>query len=223
MKKELSRGIVISFLSCSISFLLLMIMLKFSMKVSGALASGSLFEILGFRDIEWSTQRPRTDVWVPPVWIDEESTADVWMLDEMDGDAIHNKGPSIKARAAFVFDLDRGEVLYEKDADGIWPVASLTKTVSALTLVAEGFAHDQLEQEYCLTTESKPSLPGAKTQFSHKNCYSGWDLFGSALVTSDNGAALSFPLIANMNTDQFVERMNAVAATNKQQQLSDAA
>ena len=211
MKKELSRGIVITTLSCAISFLLLMIMLKFSIKISAALASGSIFEMFGVRDIVWSTQRPHSDVWVPPVWIEEDLSTDVWMLNEMDGTSSHVNGPTIKARAAFVFDLDRGEVLFEKDADGIWPVASLTKTVSALTLAAEGFDHSLLEQEYCLTTESKPSLPGAKTQFSHKNCYSGWDLFGSALVTSDNGAALSFPLIAGMNTEQFVDRMNTVA------------
>jgi D-alanyl-D-alanine endopeptidase (penicillin-binding protein 7) len=187
-------------------------MLKISMKVKVSVASSSIFEILGISEVQWSTRFSDVDGWAPPIWLDQEVGDDLWSLTEMDEKVDIDNVPRIRARAAFVYDLDRGEIVYEKDSDGIWPVASLTKTVAALTLASEGFDHSVLENTYCLDNESKPSLPGAKTKFSHKSCYSGWDLFGSALVSSDNGAALSFPIIANIPTDTFVEKMNAVAS-----------
>ena len=211
LKKKYIRAVVVSVLSCSISFLVLIIMLKTTMKIKGALASSDILVMMGLYDVEWSTRFSNIEEWTPPHWLQAEQDSEVWTIGSMNSVAVLSNGPRIRARAAFVYDLDRGEVLYDKSSDEIWPVASLTKTISALTLASEGFTHAEMEQQYCLDNESKPSLPGAKTRFSYKNCYSGWDLFGSALVSSDNGAALSFPKIAGMHTDMFVEKMNAVA------------
>lgn len=149
--------------------------------------------------------------WSPPHWMDFKHNSENWSIEEIEQNTVFVDGPRIRARAAFIYDIDRGEVLFDKQADEIWPVASLTKTISALTLATEGFTHAELEKNYCLDNEIKPSLPGAKTRFSYKNCYSGWDLFGSALVSSDNGAALAFPTISGLPTDVFVEKMNVLA------------
>lgn len=211
MQKKYVRAVVVSTLSCSICFLVLVILLKTTLRIRGALASTDIFVMLGLSDIEWATRFSAVEEWTPPHWLDHDEYSEVWSIAGIEQNPVFDRGPRIRARAAFIYDIDRGEVLFDKQADEIWPVASLTKTISALTLATEGFTHDELEREYCLDNESKPSLPGAKTRFSHKNCYSGWDLFGSALVSSDNGAALSFPMISGLPTDVFVDKMNLLA------------
>ena len=211
MQKKYVRAVVVSSLSCSICFLVLVILLKTTLKIRGALASTDIFVMLGLSDVEWATRFSDVEEWTPPYWLDHDQYSEVWSIQGIEQDSIFERGPRIRARAAFIYDIDRGEVLFDKQADEIWPVASLTKTISALTLATEGFTHTELEQQYCLDNESKPSLPGAKTRFSYKNCYSGWDLFGSALVSSDNGAALSFPTISGLPTDVFVDKMNSLA------------
>ena len=212
MNFKTSRAVVISAASCLISFLLLLTLLHLTTFVRDSLASSSSWlEFLGFKDPQWATIHPMDDVWTPPAWFPSDAQQDLWTLEGIDEPATLEKGPSIRARSAFVYDLDRGEVLYSKDADGLWPVASLTKVVSALTVASEGGDFTGLEQEFCMDREIRPSLPGAKTRFSSTSCYSGWDLYGSAMVSSDNGAALAFPKLVDLTTHSFVEQMNLVA------------
>ena len=87
-------------------------------------------------------------------------------------------------------------------------MASLTKLVSALTMVREGV---ELDQELCLDQSHRPSWPGAVTRLAQGTCSKGWDLLGAALVRSDNGAALSFASLADLPLVAFVDGMDSVA------------
>ncbi len=213
MSRKHFRAMTVSFLSFLITFLSFLLFLKLSMKGGDAKAhSSSWFELFVSADDEPLYVYPTNSEWVPPSWYPQASVEEMWALSQLEKEAAFTKGPKLHSRAALVFDVDRGEVLYEKNADSRWPVASLTKVVSALALAAEEVSLDRLSESYCLDRSIKPGLPGATTRFKAGRCTSGWDLLGSALVSSDNGGAFALPKIADLPPGVFVDRMNTVAS-----------
>jgi D-alanyl-D-alanine endopeptidase (penicillin-binding protein 7) len=147
--------------------------------------------------------------WGPPSWYPEESREGLWAIDGMDGEAESTEPPMrLYSHAAFVYDVDSGRVLRAHAADERRPVASLTKLISALTLMSES---PDLEREVCLDNSMRPSWPGAGTRLRYGACTSGWDLLGAALVRSDNGAAIALSEAAGLPLSPFIVRMNEVA------------
>jgi len=144
--------------------------------------------------------------WFPPSWFPRD--ADLAAVEQMDATG-PRQGPRVRSRSAFVFDVDQGEVLYEKNADVIRPVASITKLVSALALVA---TTQNLSEGLCVGAAQYPSRSGARSRLSTGDCLSGWDLVGAALVASDNRAAYGLAAIAGEDVDGFVTRMGEVSA-----------
>ncbi len=142
---------------------------------------------------------------VAPAWYPAD--AEVLALGEMDQDG-PTSGPSVRSRSAFVYDLDAGVVLYEKNPDVPRPVASITKLVSSLALAS---TNPDLTREFCIGAEQYPTRSGATSRLSTGDCTTGWDVLGAALVASDNRAALSMAAAAGMHLDEFVGRMNRVS------------
>lgn len=118
----------------------------------------------------------------------------------------------IEARSAIVYDLETGEVLYQKDADRILPLASLTKVMTALAAI-------ELIPEYTVVNIDKSFLEeeGDSGLFSDEQ----WrlkDLLDFSLVTSSNDGARAIASVAgaisngsglyNIGRDDFVEVMN---------------
>ncbi len=152
-----------------------------------------------------SPPEPMEMAWAPPAWFGRAS--DLAAIEQMDAHG-PERGPPVRSRSAFVFDVDRGEVLYEHNADNVRPVASITKLVSALTLVA---AEPNLENGFCVGAAQYPSRSGARSRLSTGDCLTGWDALGAALVASDNRAAYGLAAVAGLDTDEFVTRMNEVS------------
>jgi len=149
--------------------------------------------------------------WSPPDWVGDlgPTTVDAaWTLPEMDGDAPETS-LRLYSRSAFAFDLDSGEVLLEKRPDDPYPVASLTKLVTALTVASQS---PDLEERICITPEMWPGWPGASSKLNTGVCTRGWDLLGAALVKSDNRAAYALTHLAPWPAALFVDQMNEVAA-----------
>lgn len=142
--------------------------------------------------------------WMPPAWLPREEAL---ALDGMAADG-PSVGPVVKSRAAFVYDLDSGEVLYAKRADDRQPVASLTKLVAGLAFVS---ADGDLARNVCIGPEQYPTRSGARSRLSTGDCTTGGDLLGAALVASDNRAAYGLAEAADMGVDDFIDQMNAVA------------
>ncbi len=144
--------------------------------------------------------------WLPPDW--HPAGRDLLALEQM---AIPgpSEGPRLRSSSAFVFDVDKGQVLLERNADYIQPVASLTKLVSALALASTD--HD-LDREICINAEHYPTRSGAWSKLSTDDCISGWDALGAALVSSDNRGAYALASAGGLGLDDFVERMNLVSA-----------
>lgn len=147
----------------------------------------------------------RLTPWAPPEWHPDSATLTV--LPAMDGDA-EARLPGLGARAAFVYDLDAQKVLYDRAADDVRPVASLTKLVSSLAMASE---QPDLDRVVCVDARLYPTRSGARSKLSTGECYTGWDLLGAALVASDNRAAYGMYVLSGLDYDPFLERMHEVS------------
>ena len=157
-----------------------------------------------------------TSDWLPPAWFPEETAHELWALENVSLPAKHSKGPKLYSRAAIIFDVDTGEVLWEKNADARRSVASLTKLHSALTMMAYHGPHlhdswNALDELYCLSKTISPNIRGAITKFRPDSCTTGWDLLGASLLVSDNGAAMALADVSGVDHSLFVDKMNTVA------------
>ena len=152
----------------------------------------------------------RTPGWSPPTWFPSATRRDLWVIPDLDGAPAHRWGPSVKAYAGILADLDSGEILWARDADAPRSIASVTKLVSSLTLMVNEPRID-LDREICVTYEQWPSRPGARSKFETGNCHEGWSYLGAALVSSDNRGAFALPAISGEDYYVFVDRMHDVA------------
>ncbi len=154
----------------------------------------------------------RPDVWLAPAWIPVQDDLDA--LAHGMAQRGPERGPGVRSRAAFVYDLDADRVLFERNADVVRPVASLTKMVSSLAVVrsAEGDPTSRLDGSFCITAAQYPTRNGATSRLSTGDCVQGWDVLGAALVASDNRGAFGLATVAGMDVDPFVEEMNRVSA-----------
>ncbi|MDI6821176.1 MAG: L,D-transpeptidase family protein [Patescibacteria group bacterium] len=112
--------------------------------------------------------------------------------------------PQISGGAAFILDLDTGNVLLNKNSDEILPIASLTKFMTAV--IASELIY--LERSIVIV----PEMLSAKIQsysFEIGKSYRAFDLLYPLLMQSSNGAALA--LSSFLGNKFFVKQMNEKA------------
>lgn len=146
--------------------------------------------------------------WAPPVWFPEATADALWVLPDLDTPAVHDRGPRHRAQSVIIADLDRGEVLFERRADELRPVASLTKMVSGLALAS---TEPDLDQELCVSKAEWPSRSGARSRFETGVCHDGHEWLGAALVASDNRGAMGLASLSGLDYDHFLGRMADVS------------
>lgn len=144
--------------------------------------------------------------WVRPSWY--PANADIEALPALSEDG-PRRGLDLRARSAFIYDLDAGRVLFEKNADDVRPVASVTKLISSLTFMS---LQPNLDDGICVGAAQYPSRSGARSHLSTGDCLRGWDVIGAALVASDNRAAIGLAAVAGTDVEDFVRQMNVVSA-----------
>lgn len=130
------------------------------------------------------------------------------------GDAPRARGPSpfadisIEASAAFVYDVKKNAVLFEKNGEAQWPLASITKVMTAL-VASEHLSKDSVVAvpDRAVATYGESGIASG-TQFSFKN------LLKLTLVGSVNDGAAALALAADNNASNetgFVQAMNEKA------------
>lgn len=147
--------------------------------------------------------------WTPPVWFPEAASDALWTLPQLDGEATSDRGPRLRARAAILADLDRGEILYARDADAFLPVASLTKITTALAFAS---TDAPLDATHCVDARFYPHRSGARSRFITGSCHDGWSYLGAAMVASDNRGAYGLSVASGLDGYAFVDRMDEVSA-----------
>ena len=95
--------------------------------------------------------------------------------------------PKIKSSAALVIDLDSNTVLFERDADVVRPIASISKIFGAL-VVTEDCKLDPDALHEMSPANRDAARGGDKTKLTTGWSYSHKDLLHAALMRSDNRA-----------------------------------
>jgi D-alanyl-D-alanine carboxypeptidase len=138
-----------------------------------------------------------------PIRFDEDPGVIERILDKLDP----SSGPRLKAKSAVLIDLDSGAILTAKNENKTRPIASLTKLATAMVFLKT--APDLLE---IATVTSDDRRNGGSTRL-----YSGlkltlFDLFHLMLISSDNVAARMVARSTGFSDDEFVGKMNELAA-----------
>ncbi|KKW32650.1 MAG: hypothetical protein UY76_C0021G0021 [Candidatus Uhrbacteria bacterium GW2011_GWA2_52_8d] len=113
---------------------------------------------------------------------------------------------SIESVAYVVMDRSTGKILTVKNENKVWPIASLTKLVTADVV---------LDYEVSMTTvadvRATDDVGGAKLYVNDGDTFSIQDLFYATLVASANNAANALSRTAGLSSSEFLEEMNARA------------
>ena len=117
-------------------------------------------------------------------------------------------GVRVRARAALVVDMQKGEVIYQKNATSPFPVASITKLMTAVTFM--GMDPD-LDKQVSITRQDVYRANWTKLRFRER--VSARDLLYATLIASDNVAARALARATGLTIEAFVVRMNETAAS----------
>jgi D-alanyl-D-alanine carboxypeptidase len=113
--------------------------------------------------------------------------------------------PEVKAQAALAVDLESGQEFLALNPHQRWPVASLTKLMTAV------IAKTEIGLEKTITvSETAVSAPGAGGGFMAGESYLSKDLIASLIAVSSNDAAEA--LAEYYGRDTFIAKMNELAS-----------
>lgn len=93
---------------------------------------------------------------------------------------------SLRSAAALVQDADTGEVLYDKNASTVTPIASITKLMTAMVVLDAGV---DLNENITISTEDMDTLRGTHSRLKPGASLSRDELLRLALMSSENRAA----------------------------------
>ncbi len=111
----------------------------------------------------------------------------------------------LEARSAIIFDARDGRVLYEKNADESWPLASLTKLMSAEAILSMKAPDAQVE----ITADDLK--PDGDSGLVVGDIWSLKNLLTFGLIVSSNDAMQA--AAASAGTTSIIIKMNEIAAT----------
>ena len=107
-----------------------------------------------------------------------------------------------------VLDSD-GNVIYDKDANTVRPIASITKLMTAMVIIDSGLS---LEEKVTITKEDRDLVRLTGSRLEYGATLSRSDLLMLAVMSSENRAAAALGRTYTGGTDAFVKQMNIKAA-----------
>lgn len=112
----------------------------------------------------------------------------------------------IGAKAYVVMDRETGELLTIKQENRVWPIASLTKLITASLVLEQGVSTNQK-----VAVRNTDNVGGARLWVNDGDTLSVDDLFYAALVASANNAANALSRATGFSKEEFVQKMNGYA------------
>ncbi|MGB2805295.1 MAG: serine hydrolase [Candidatus Zixiibacteriota bacterium] len=113
---------------------------------------------------------------------------------------------SLRSKAAVVLDAKRGEVLFEKNIEQEFPVASLTKLMSALT-----FLEPDPDLNDTATITVADAWRSGRSQLRVGEIFTLRDLLHASLMSSSNRATRTLARTSGLSPSEFAARMNLKA------------
>jgi D-alanyl-D-alanine endopeptidase (penicillin-binding protein 7) len=144
------------------------------------------------------TSRPQINFSSPYLWSGEQKSP----LKKTE-----SLGPYLKARSALVVDVGSGRILFQKNAQKIYPIASLTKLMTAYLFLANNPGWSQE-----VTMQSQDEEEGGRLFVQPGDKLLVRDLFNSLLIGSANNAAKALVRVSSLSEEEFVKEMNKQAA-----------
>ena len=135
---------------------------------------------------------------------DEATAAPSWRRVEYG----NPNGLFLRSQVGLVVDERSEEILYGRDIDKPRPVASLTKLLTAMTLLDAGLA---LEEPIEITKADRDRLKGSGSRLRYGTTFTRGEMIRVALVASDNRAAAALARTFPGGTKAMVEAMNQKA------------
>jgi len=114
----------------------------------------------------------------------------------------------LRSSVALVVDQETQEVLYDKNAEAVLPIASITKLMTALVMVDSGL---DMDQKIRITRADIDRVKGSRSRLSVGVRLSRKQLLHLALMSSENRAAHALGRTFPGGTQAFVANMNAKA------------
>ena len=112
---------------------------------------------------------------------------------------------NLRSHAALVFDVRDDEVIMERNAQEVVPVASLTKLMTAMVILD---ADLDMQQAITISKDDKDRIRYSKSRLRRGMTFSRQDLLLIALAASENRAALALARTYPGGSSEFVSAMN---------------
>jgi D-alanyl-D-alanine endopeptidase (penicillin-binding protein 7) len=125
------------------------------------------------------------------------------------GEARAHKAVYLRSSSALVLDADTGEVVIDKNADAVTPIASITKLMTAMVILDRNL---DLNQRIVISREDGDSLKGTRSRLRPGAILTRGELLLIALMASENRAAAALGRTYPGGLEPFVAAMNAKAA-----------
>jgi len=120
-----------------------------------------------------------------------------------------HKAVYLRSSSALVLDAETGEVVLDKNADTVTPIASITKLMTAMVVLDRDL---DLDQRIVVSREDFDSLKGTRSRLRPGNVLTRRELLLLALMASENRAAAALARTYPGGMEPFVAAMNAKAA-----------
>ena len=119
------------------------------------------------------------------------------------------KAVYLRSSSALVLDADTGEIVLDKNADAVTPIASITKLMTAIVVLDRGL---DLDQRIVISREDYDALKGTRSRLRPGNVLTRGELLMLALMASENRAAAALARTYPGGMESFIGAMNAKAA-----------
>ena len=129
--------------------------------------------------------------------------------------SVYAAEPSVSATAACLMDAQSGQVLYEKNADQMLPMASTTKIMTAILALESGRLRENVT-----ISQSAMLVEGSKIYAKAGEQYSLYDLVQGLMLASGNDAAVAIAEFLDGSVENFAAQMTAKAYQIGAQQTS---
>lgn len=110
---------------------------------------------------------------------------------------------NISSKAAMAINEKTGEVLYAKNENGLLPMASLTKIMTAVIFLETNTPWDKV-----VTYQAGDNAIGSRLYISPGETLTVKDLFFTALAGSANNATNALARSTGLSREEFIKRMN---------------
>ena len=120
------------------------------------------------------------------------------------------KPAALRSASVVVMDAGTGEIVIDKNADAVVPIASITKLMTAMVILDRGL---ELDQRVVLSRDDVDTRKGSRSRLRNGAVLTRDELLLLALMSSENKAAAALGRTYPGGSEAFVAAMNQKAAT----------